>query len=102
VGWKFSLQLANELPKCLAARSDRGGERTIEIAVQKELTVLGVEAYDVGRQHIDGEIRRELRNVLAVGKAAPAIACHELSTRTVATAPIGQPRSISRCRSFAN
>ena len=42
------------------------GERTIELAVKKELPVLGIEAHDIGWQHIDGEIRRELRNVFAV------------------------------------
>ena len=57
--------------------------------MKKELPVLGIEAHDIGRQHIDGEIRRELRNVFAVmlRKAVPVIACHEVSTRTFATTP---------------
>ena len=84
VGWKILLQLANELPKALSTLSYRGGERTIELAVKKELPVLGIEAHDIGRQHIDGEIRRELRNVFAVmlRKLVSVIACHEVSTRT--------------------
>ena len=83
VGRKILLQLANELPKAPSAFSYRGRERTIELAVKKELPVLGIEAHDIGRQHIDGEIRRELRNVFAVmlREAVPAIACHEVSTR---------------------
>ena len=34
--------------------------------MKKELPVLGIEAHDIGWQHIDGEILRELRNVFAV------------------------------------
>jgi hypothetical protein len=34
--------------------------------VKQKLPVLRIEAHDIGRQHIDGEIRRELRNALAV------------------------------------
>ena len=66
VGRKILLQLASELPKALSTLSYRGRERTIELAVKKELPVLGIEAHDIGWQHIDGEIRRELRNVFAV------------------------------------
>ena len=89
VGRKILLQLANELPKALSALSYRGGERAIELAVKQELPVLGIEAHDIGWQHIDGEIRRELRNVFAVmqRKAASVIACHEVSTRIFATTP---------------
>src|SRR5271155_4826534 len=88
VGRKIGLQLANELPKTFSALSYRGGERTIELAVKQKLPVLRIEAHDTGRQHIDCEIRRELRNALAVllGKAVSLIACHEVSTRTFATA----------------
>ena len=69
-------------PKLLPA-ADCGGERAVELAVKKELPVLGIEAHDIGRQHIDGEIRRELRNVFAVAlrRAVSAFACPEASTR---------------------
>ena len=84
VGWKILLQVANELPKAPSTLSDRGGERTIELAVEQELPVLGIEAHDIGRQHIDGEIRRELRNVFAVKlcELVSLIACHEVSMCT--------------------
>ena len=49
-----------------AAFTDCGRQRTIKLAVQEELAVLGIEAHRIGRQQIDGEIRRELRNVFAV------------------------------------
>jgi hypothetical protein len=57
--------------------------------VQKEFPVLGIEAHHIGRQHIDAEIRRKLRNVLAVGQPEPvsAIARHEVSTRTLRRHP---------------
>src|SRR5271165_2028204 len=79
VGRKIRLQLANELPKTFSALSYRGGERTIELAVKQKLPVLRIKAHDIGRQHIDSEIRRELRDALAVllGKAVSLIACHE-------------------------
>ena len=77
------LELANELPKTLAAFSYRGGERAIELAVKKELPVLGKEAHRVGRQQIDAEIGGESRNVIAAVRRnrAAAIACHGVSTR---------------------
>src|SRR5271166_3136092 len=98
VGRKIRLQLANELPKTFSALSYRGGERTIELAVQQKLPVLRIEAHDIGRQHIDGEIRRELRNALAVllGKAVSLIACHEVSTHAFATALDARGRRILR------
>jgi len=82
IGWKIFFQLAKELPKVLAG-SYRGCERAIERAVEKELPVLGIETHDIRRQHIDGKIRRELRNVFAVTlrKAALAIACPQSRTR---------------------
>src|SRR5262249_50294315 len=65
VGRKIPLELANELLKVLSSRSYRRREHAIELAVQKKLAVLGVEAHDIGGQHIDSEIRRKPRNVLA-------------------------------------
>src|ERR1700716_2378952 len=85
VGWKILFQLADELRNALTG-SYRGGQRTIERAVQKEFPVLGIEAHDVGRQHIDGEIRREPRNCFAVvlRSAVPPIVRPEASTRASA------------------
>jgi hypothetical protein len=98
VGWKILLQVTNELPNAPRTLSYRGGERTIEFAVKQELPVLGIEAHDIGRQHIDVEIRRELRNVFAVmlGKLVSVIACHEVSTRAFAAAPDASARRILR------
>ncbi len=92
VGREIPFQRANELPKTLSTLADRGSERAIELAVKKELAVLGIEAHDLGRQHIDGEIRREPRNILAVvlRNAIAVIACHAVSTRDstlIATSP---------------
>jgi hypothetical protein len=70
VGRKLGLQLGNELAKRPAALPDRGSERAIELPVEKELAVLRIEANDIAGQQIDGEIRREARNVVA-GRAAP-------------------------------
>ena len=66
VGRKILLQVTNEFPKASSTLSYRGGERAIKLAVKEELPVLGVEAHDIGWQHIDGEIRREPRNVFDV------------------------------------
>jgi hypothetical protein len=55
----------SELGEALSALSDGGGEGAVKLAVQKELPVLGVEADDVGRQHIDREVRRKLRDLFA-------------------------------------
>ena len=65
VGGKLLLQIANDPSK---APSGRYGvrERAVEFAAKKELPVLGIEAHGIGRQHIDGEILRKLRNVFAV------------------------------------
>ena len=50
--------------------------------MKEELPVLGIVAHDM-EAHIDGEIRRELRNVFAIMpcKAVSVIACHEVSTQ---------------------
>ena len=51
--------------------------------MEKELAVLRIEADDVAGQQINGEIRREARNVVAgvLRDAVAAIAGHELSKR---------------------
>ena len=102
VGRKIPLQLANELAKTLSAFRYRGRERTIELAVKKELPVLGIEAHDVGGQHIDGEIRRELRDVFArtLRKAGRAIACHEVNIHTLPQLRTVSARRILRLREF--
>jgi hypothetical protein len=92
VRWKIPFQRAHELAKTLSTLAYRGSECAIELAVKKELAVLGIEAHDLGRQHIDGEIRREPRNILAVmlRNAIAGIACHAVSTRVstlIATSP---------------
>src|SRR5580698_4097703 len=100
VGGKILLEVTNELPNALFPLSDRRGERTIELAVKQEFPVLGIEAHDIGGQHIDGEIRREPRNVFAVilRKLDSGIACHEVSTRTLPH-PNASARRILRQRS---
>src|SRR6516162_8634118 len=62
LGRKLLVQLPRDFPKTLPAFSYRRRQRTIEFAVKKELSVLGIEAHQIRRLHIDGEIRRELRN----------------------------------------
>jgi hypothetical protein len=76
---KILLQLANELPKALSTFSYRAGKRTIELPVEEELPVLGIEAHHIARQYIDGEIRRELQDIRAgvPRNALAVIACHE-------------------------
>ncbi len=78
-----ALQAADEIAKALFSLSDRGGECTIKLAMKQEFPVLGVEADDIGRDEIDGKIRREARNLFAVehANAFPVIACHEFSIR---------------------
>jgi hypothetical protein len=50
--------------------------------MKKVLSVLRIEAHDIGWQHVHREIRRELWNVFAVmlRKTVLVIACHEVST----------------------
>ena len=69
------LQLAKELPNAPSASAYCRRQRTEELAVKKELSVLGIEAHDVGWQHIHAEIRRELQSIVE-WKAVPAIARH--------------------------
>ncbi len=100
VGGEIRLQIANKLPKALSALPDRGGERAIELTVKQEFPVLGIEAHDIRRQNIDGEIRRELRNLFTVELRGfvSGIACHEVSTRTfviILTPQLGTPARVS-------
>src|SRR6202048_2674390 len=46
---KFLLQLAHDLARIFSALSDSEGERAIELAMQKELAILGIEANGVWR-----------------------------------------------------
>jgi hypothetical protein len=97
VRWKILLQLANKLPKAPSTFSYFGRQRTKELAVKKELPILGVEADDIGWQHIDCKIRRELRNVFAV-LLLKAVPCHEVSTRSFAKVPERKRSSILGAR----
>ena len=65
--------------------------------MKEELPVLGIETDDIRRQHVDGEIRRELRNVLAglSRSAGLAATCHDF-TRTLPRAPA------RRCRAYSS
>jgi hypothetical protein len=100
VGWKILLEVPNKLTETLFTVPDRGSECTIELAVKQELSVLGIETNDIGRHHINGEIRREPRNVFSVilRKLVSEIACHEVSTRTLPN-PNASARRILRQRS---
>src|SRR6516165_2390961 len=102
VGWKILLQVTNEFPKTPFTLSYRGSECTIELAVKQKLPVLGIEAHDVRWQHIDGEIRRELRNVFAATlcKLVSTITCHKLGTCTLAAAPDASARRVVRPPEF--
>ena len=86
LGRKALLQLASEIPNALAAFRYCGRERTIRFAVKQELSVLRIEAHNVRRHHIDGEVRRELQNIFAVllPNAGPMSVHHEVRKRTVA------------------
>jgi hypothetical protein len=66
--------------------------------VKKKFSVLGVETNHIGWQHIDGEIRRELRNVFAVKlrKICCVIACHEVAIHTLLKLPTAAARHIIR------
>ena len=85
---EIGLQGAHDLAKPHLG-GDRVGDGAVERAVQEELPVLGIETQDIWRQRVDGEMRRELRDVAAVEGIEkrraivpePAIACHEVRTR---------------------
>ena len=70
---KTSPQSPNEFADGPVAISDGGRQRTIELAVEEELAVLRIEADGIGRQQVDGEIRRELRNMFVVQGRAVAV-----------------------------
>ncbi|WP_245323599.1 hypothetical protein [Bradyrhizobium shewense] len=65
VGRKVLRKLANDFGPSLAMFSDRGGQGTIELAMQEELAVLGIKANRIGRQYIGGEVRCKSENVFA-------------------------------------
>jgi hypothetical protein len=48
VRWKILLQLVNKLPSAPSTFSYCGRQRAKDLAVKKELPVLGVEANDIG------------------------------------------------------
>ena len=96
VGRKILLKVTNELLKAPSALSYRMRERTIKFAVKQKLPVLGIKADDIGGQHIDAEIRRELRDRFAIllCELISEIARHEVSTRK-ANSPVGMSPSSS-------
>ncbi len=65
------------------------GHRTIQLAVQEELSILGIEADHIGRKHIGGEVRRNRKTSLRV----------LLATRLLRLAVIGSARGFC-CLSF--
>ena len=73
VGRIFPLELTEEVAKAAAAISYRRRQRTIELAMEEELPVFRVEAHGIGRQQIDAEVRRKLRNVLAAAQRWDAL-----------------------------
>ena len=97
IGRKIPPQIASEFGKAFSTLCYGGGKRAIKLAVQEELPVLGIEAYDVGRQHIDREIRRELRNFFAgvSHDSGFAIGLHDVSTCTLPTASVRRRKAYS-------
>src|SRR5262249_7411894 len=102
VGWITLLQLAREMAKALSALSYCRRQCVVELAVKKELAVLGIEADGLGRQQIDGEIRREPRDVFAVEqcRSVRAMTCHEANARTIATPPDRRCKASSRRHNY--
>ena len=96
IGRKIPRQQADKLSKRFAAFANRRNEVAIEFAVKKEFAILGIEAHDIGRQQIDGEIRRELRKVFVTVRRETGhpIARHDSPARTAFTA--------SKCRGAAD
>src|SRR4051812_36692441 len=84
VGREMPVQVARDIPKALAALANGRRQRAVELTMEKELPVLRIEAHHIGRLYVDGEVRCELRNVLAVTQRRDVlgIACHEVCTRT--------------------
>ena len=99
VRWKIPLQRANEFAKAPAAFSDCGRQRTIKLAVKKELPVLGIEAHGIGRQQIDREIRRELRErlcCLSAGLFRVRLSCGRRARLYPCRAQSGSPFQCNR------
>ncbi|WP_245323321.1 hypothetical protein [Bradyrhizobium stylosanthis] len=65
VGRKVLRKLADDFRPRLAMLSDRGSQGTVELAVQEELAVLGIEANRIGRQDVSGEVRCKSEDVFA-------------------------------------
>src|SRR3954451_20845070 len=84
LGRKIPAQVADELSETPSTLRDCRGERAREFAVKKELPVLRVETHHVRRQHINREVRRELRNVFAgIALQAGKLCVHDVSTRVL-------------------
>src|SRR4029079_9217707 len=83
VGWKTPVQLARELAKTAFPFAYRRYQRAVEFAVEKEFPALGIKAHHTGGLNIDSEVRRKLRNFLAVTQCrnVAGSACHK-SMRT--------------------
>src|ERR1700732_3841871 len=66
--------------------------------MEEKFPVLRVEADDVRRQNVDGEIRRELCNVFAgaAGRGGFANACHGFSTRSLRKTLVRWCKALSR------
>src|SRR5215510_6793327 len=94
VGWKIILQSTHELPNAFSALSYCRRQRTIELAMKKELSILGIETHDIGLQHINGEIRCELWNVLGIEllMTVPVIASHGFVRVRYHFGPPARPR----------
>ena len=72
--------------RCASATAPIADVRA-QYSSQKGLPAVGMEVYDVGRQHIDGENSAELRNVFACVQVGSALARHDVSTRSSPKAP---------------
>ena len=72
--------------------------------VKKKLPVFGIEAHHIGRQHIDAEIRRELRNIFAVvmRKGLAASACATAARTPLCLSPPVWITIARQCSSVAN
>ncbi|UGA47061.1 hypothetical protein [Bradyrhizobium quebecense] len=64
VGRKLSPELVRELGDAASICTDCRRQRAIELAMEKELSIFGIEADNIRRQHVGREIRCELQNVV--------------------------------------